>query len=225
MVSFLESTEPFALLLAMLPLIGYLSLISGIRLSGRALITTGGRDTAALAMAIAGMLAVGPAELFFPTAAATLFGPIVWLALAAFYVLSVALIVLSSKPKLVVIGRTPEEMYEPLLAAAREIDPKANGEPQTLQVLLPNLRIRLRLDGNRFIDHTQVVSFEPNISLRFWSTLLGNLRFQIRQQPGPAPHRGFGMLLTALFLAAILTWQSFSKHDLVVEGFREWLWR
>ncbi|MEE2936513.1 MAG: hypothetical protein VYA84_11010 [Planctomycetota bacterium] len=225
MVSFLESIEPFALLLAMLPLIGYLALISGIRLSGRPLITTGGRDTAALAMAISGLLAVGPAELFFPTAAATLFGPIVWLALAAFYVLSVALIILSSKPKLVVIGRTPEEMYEALLAAAREIDPKAKGEPQTLQVLLPNLRIRLRLDGNRVTDHTQVVSFEPNISLRFWSTLLGNLRFQIRQQPGPEPHRGFGMLLTALLLAAILTWQSFSKHDLVVEGFRDWLWR
>ena len=79
-----ETVEPFTILLALLPLIGYLLVLSAIRLSGRALVTTGGRDVAALAMAISGLIAVGPAELFFPTAAATVFGPAVWVALAVF---------------------------------------------------------------------------------------------------------------------------------------------
>ena len=62
--------EPFTVLLALLPLIGYLLVLCIIRLSGRAIVTTGGRDIAALAIAISGLLAVGPAELFFPSSAA-----------------------------------------------------------------------------------------------------------------------------------------------------------
>lgn len=225
MFSFLDSIEPFTLLLALLPLIAYLTIICGIRLSGRALVTTGGRDIAALSLAIVGLLAVGPAELFFPTAVATLFGPVVWAALAAFYGLSVTLVALSSKPKLVVIGRTPEQMYKPLLEAAKSLDADSTGEPQTLQVALPNLGVRLRLDGHRAIDHTQILAFEPNVSLRFWNTLLSNVRLQVRQEPSPLPRRGFGMLVTTAFFASVLVWQSFSKHELVVEGFRQWLTR
>ena len=143
MVALLGSIEPFKILLALLPLIAYLAVFSVIRLSGRALVTTGGRDLAALSMAISGMLAVGPAELFFPTSAAAVFGPTVWLALAAFYGLTVSLIVLSSPPKLVVYGRTPEELFAPLLAAAKQIDAAATGDAATLQVSLPTLGVHL----------------------------------------------------------------------------------
>ncbi len=225
MFEILGSIEPFTILLALLPLIAYLIVFSLIRLSGKALVTTGGRDIAALALAISGMLAVGPAELFFPTSAAALFGPVVWVALGAFYGLSVSLIALSTAPKLVVYGRTPEELFTPLLAAARQIDPGANGNPSTLQVALPAIGIRLRLDGQRSVDHSQVVAFEPDVSLRFWNQLLGNLRKEVQQQSAPMPRRGFAMLLAAVFFCSILVWQSFGNRELVVEGFRNWLWR
>ena len=71
--------EPFVIVMAFVPLIGYLLVLGWIRISGRAVVTTGARDTAALALAISGFIVVGPAELFFPNAAATAFGPIVWL--------------------------------------------------------------------------------------------------------------------------------------------------
>jgi len=225
LLNLLESTEPFTILLALLPLIGYLVVFSLIRISGRTLVTTGGRDVAALAIALSGMIAVGPAELFFPTAAATIFGPVVWVALVAFYGLSVALIALTTPPKLVVYGRSPEELYEPLMAAAKQIDPAATGEPTQLQVSLPTVGVRLRIDGQRGFDHAQVLAFEPNISLRFWNQLLGNVRKEVQHQPAPMPRRGFGMLLVALMLAAILAWQGFGNQELVVEGFRDWLWR
>ena len=109
--------EPFSLLLALVPLVGYLALVGLIRISGNTLITTGARDIGAIGLAISGLVAVGPAELFFPTAAATAFGPTVWLILIVFYALCVALVALTSKPRLVVYGRTPEEIYEPLLNA------------------------------------------------------------------------------------------------------------
>ena len=59
--------EPFSLLLALVPLIGYLLLLGLIRVSGHTLITTGARDIGALGLAISGLVAVGPGELFFPT--------------------------------------------------------------------------------------------------------------------------------------------------------------
>jgi hypothetical protein len=221
----LESIEPFTILLALLPLIGYLTVFSLIRLSGKALVTSGGRDVAALAIAVSGMIAVGPGELFFPTSAAAVFGPVVWVALAVFYGLSVSLIALTMSPKLVVYGRTPEEMYEPLLASAKQIDTAAEGNPSSLQISLPTISVRLRLDGQRGIDHAQVIAFEPNVSLQFWNQLLAVLRKEAHHQIVPMPRRGFGMLFVAVCLSSILMWQSFGNQELVVEGFREWLWR
>lgn len=221
----LDAVEPFTFLLALLPLIAYLAVFSLIRLSGWALVTTGGRDIAALAVAISGMLAIGPAELFFPTAAASMFGPMVWLALAAFYALSVSLIALTTPPKLVVYGRTPEELYQPLLAAAKAMDPDTTGNANLLQIELPRVGAHLRVDGQRAIDHAQVLAFEPHLPLRFWSQLLAALRKQVQAQSAPMPRRGFGMLVAVLLLSSILVWQSFGNRELVVEGFREWLWR
>jgi hypothetical protein len=225
MFGIFETIEPFTILLALLPLIGYLAVISMIRLSGRALVTTGGRDIAAMAMAISGLLAVGPAELFFPAAAATVFGPAVWVALAIFYSLCITLVALTTTPRLVVYGRTPEELFEPLLAAAKEIDPESIGNIKSLQVHLPQAGVHLRLDGQRSIDHAQVLAFEPNVSLRFWRTLLVNLRKQVSMRASPMPRRGFAMLVMVVLLSVILLWQSFGNRELVVEGFRDWLWR
>jgi hypothetical protein len=221
----LQSIEPFTILLALLPLIGYLAVFAAIRLSGRAMVTTGGRDIATLALAISGMLAVGPGELFFPAAAATIFGPVVWFAIAAFYGLTVSLIALSTAPKLVVYGRTPEELFDPLLASAKQIDSSATGDANSLQVTLPAIGVHLRVDGQRSIDHAQVIAFEQNVSLRFWNQLLASLRREVEQQAAPMPRRGFGMLLAAALISSILLWQSFGNRELVVQGFRDWLWR
>ena len=225
MFGILETIDPFTILLALLPLIGYLMVISLIRLSGRALVTTGARDVATVAIAISGLLAVGPAELFFPTAAAAMFGPAVWLALGIFYALCTVLLSLTTPPRLVVYGRTPDELFEPLLAAAKEIDPTARGEHNTLQVSLPGVGVHLRLDGQRSIDNAQVIAFESNLSIRFWKILLTNLRRQVSLHATPMPRRGFALLVVVLFLSSVLIWQSFGNRELVVEGFRGWLWR
>ena len=225
MFSFLDSVDPFTVLLALAPLVAYLMVISGVRLSGRALVTSGGRDIAALALAISGFLAVGPAELFFPTAAATMFGPAVWIALAVFYGLSVSLIALSFPPRIAVYGRTAEELYAPLLAAAKTIDDKVSGDQSLLQMTLPRYGIHLRIDGHRGIDYAQIVAFEPNVSLRFWSQLLAATRGKVQGQKPPLPRRGYAMFFLACVLVGVLVTQSFGNQELLVQGFRDWLWR
>ncbi len=225
MVNVFDSADPFTILLALLPLIAYLLVISAVRLSGRALVTTGGRDVAALALAVSGLLAVGPAELFFPSAAAAVFGPAVWIALAVFYGLSVSLVALSFPPRIAVYGRTAEELFGPLLEAAQTLDAKASGDERLLQVTLPTLGIHLRIDGHRGIDYAQIVAFEPNVSLRFWSKLLGATRAKVHAQTTPFPRRGFAMLGFTLVLGGILLTQSFGQQELPVHGFGDWLGR
>jgi hypothetical protein len=217
--------EPFAILLALLPMIGYLIVFSMIRLSGHALVTTGGRDIAALAFAVSGMVVAGPIELFFPRAAATVFGAKVWIALAIFYTLCVLLVALTSRPKLVVYGRTPSETFGPLLAAAQAIDPAAHGDADTLQVVMPTSSVRLRAAGQRLTDYTEVLSFEPNLTPQFWNQLMGKLRRELDPTQVARPRQGFTMLLVACVLSGLMIWQSFSNQELVVQGFKEWLWR
>jgi len=217
--------EPFAVLLALLPLISYLIVLSLIRLTGHVLVTTGGRDIAALAVAISGLVMVGPIELFFPHTAVPVFGAKVWIALGIFYALCTTLVALTSRPKLVVYGRTPADVYPALLAAAQSMDSAATGNSESLQVQLPTLKARLRADGQRFVDYAEIVAFESNLPTACWSRLLGHLRSQLVAKPAEVPRRGFAMLLTAVVLSAILLWQSFGNQELLVQGFREWLWR
>ncbi len=216
---------PFTLLLALLPLIGYLILIGGIRASGRAMITTGARDVAALGIAISGLVAVGPAELFFPTPAASMFGPWVWFAIATFYSLCLTLIAITSRPKLVIYGRSPEQVFEPLLQAARRLDPAAVGDATRWQVTLPTIQVQLRVDGHPGADSAQILAFEPNLTPRFWHQLQGHLREAVPRQSVPRNFAGFSMLLAAACLIGLLLWHSSGREELVVEGFRKWLWR
>jgi hypothetical protein len=217
--------EPFAVLLAFVPLIGYLAVLSMIRLSGSTLVTTGGRDIAALGIAISGLIAVGPIELFFPRPAATLFGANVWIALAVFYTLSVTLIALNSRPKLVVYGRTPTEVFKSLLAVSQRIDPHATGDEETLQISLPSLGVRVRADGQKLADCTEIIAFEPNVSPLFWDKLLGELRRELGETTLTRKRYGFAMLLAACILSGLLLWQGYGNQELVVQGFKDWLWR
>jgi hypothetical protein len=221
----LHTIDPFALLLALLPLVGYLLMLGLVRFSGRALVTTGARDIAALGIAISGLIAIGPAELFFPATAATVFGSVVWLALIAFYGLTLSLVCLTTTPKLVVYGRTAQETYPGLLRAAKRMDDQATGDDQSMQVRLPTLGVQLRVDSIAAIDHCRVLSFQPIVSVKFWSTLLGNLRGELSESPRPIARRGIVMLMFALAMGSMVCWHSLSNQTRLVEGFRQWLWR
>lgn len=219
------SIEPIFVLIALLPLIAYLLLLGVIRLAGRVLITTGGRDIAALGFAVAGFIAIGPGELFFPKAAASVFGAWVWLALATFYGLIVTLLGLTARPRLVVYGRTPDQMLEPLLQASRELDPDATSDQETLQVFLPKLKVHLRTAGHQAIDSTSIESFEPIATGAFWEKLLGHLRDKAEHTPAPTPRRGAMMVTIAIVLAALVTWMVMLDRQQIAEAFGEWLWR
>ena len=77
--------EPFHQCLAFGPVAIYLWLLGAIGLSRRPVVVSGGRDAAALALAVSGLIFVGPLALLFPESVAARMGPAgtkyVWLIL------------------------------------------------------------------------------------------------------------------------------------------------
>lgn len=173
------NADAFSLLLAVVPIGLYFGSIAVIRITGRCLILTSTREWFAMAIAAAGLIAVGPAQLFFPGTAAAVFGPRVWLAIALLYGLVVLLITLVIRPSLAVYGRTAEEIYPVLLEAGRAMDPDATGQPASLSVNLPAIGVRLRCDGDPKNDAARIVSFTPAYGPSFWTGLAADIRQRV----------------------------------------------
>jgi hypothetical protein len=215
----------FPLLLATLPLVAYVGTLGIIRASGKTLVTTGARDAAALAVAVSGLVAVGPLELFFPSMSAAIMGPLVWVPLALLYSLCVSLYIIVRPQRLVIYGRSSDQVFDAVLRAAIKIDSSAVGNAETQHISLPTIHVNLRLDGYHGQDPCQVIAFEPNLAPKFWSMLLSSLREEVQQTPASTPRPAFAMLLVAVTVGGFLLWKGIDDRAVVVEGFREWLWR
>lgn len=217
--------DAFSVLLAVIPLASYIAMIAAVRLSGRHLMTTSARDIMAMAVAASGLVAIGPAQLFFPNTAAMLFGPKVWLAMTLLYVLVIILITLLTRPSLVVYGRTPSEVHGPLAEACRRIDPASEEDPSTLEVNLNTLQLRLRCEGSGDHDATRIVSFAPAYGPQFWNRLLSELRSEkIEIAPGRTIGGGWAMVAACIGLAAAVAYGLATPQE-VAADFKTWLWR
>src|ERR1700677_3412405 len=96
--------QVFASCLAWGPLAIYLLVLGWINLRPRPLVVSGARETAALGLALAGPVLIGPAQLLLPPAATQHFGAWIWLLLASLYVLAVTLAILVARPRLVIFN-------------------------------------------------------------------------------------------------------------------------
>lgn len=217
--------EPYAATIAFAPLIVYLLALSIIRIGGFVWVTTGARDLAAVIFAISGLIVIGPLELFFPNTTAALLGPWVWAPLLLLYFLIACLVVLNSRPKLVVYGRTLEEVYPAMVRAACALDASAIENAEQLQLHLPALSAHLRLDLARGNDCSSVVAFEQTLPVVFWRQFAKQLRTELRGTSPPFPRRGWAMLIIATIAAFLLIRHVAAQPALLVEGFHEWLIR
>src|SRR5579871_5563188 len=92
--------------LALGPLAVYLLALGLIGLWRRPIVISGGWDGAALALAVSGMVFVGPLALFFPETTAARMGPTgpryVWMMLISLVVLCTVYMLLNLRPRLVI---------------------------------------------------------------------------------------------------------------------------
>ncbi len=155
--------------IALVPIAMYLMMIGFLKLRTRPLMTTGWRDTLAIGIAVSGMMAVGPMELFFPTEAAAVWHHWVWAALAALYLLTLTLILLSCRPRLLAYGLDRQQFQSVLLTAAKTIDPQAFWQEQVLNIPAAGMQLAEEPTGSSSIH--QVVSVGSYVNFSGWLDL------------------------------------------------------
>lgn len=215
----------FNVILAIVPLIAYVALLCLIALSPRPFVTTGGRDTAALAVGLAGLFAVGPAELFFPTVTASILGPMVWVPLLILYSLCVTLYVLTRQQRLVIYGSPSDELFAATARACKRIDAESISDSEQRLVHLPTLGVHLRLETYHGFGSSQLLAFESNLSGRFWAVLLGAMRQEVQDIRVSTRRSAIVMLLATAVVIGVLLMQGIQDRAVVVESFRDWFWR
>ena len=140
-----------------------------INLRRRPVVTTGALDVAALAVAISGLLMIGPMNFFLPEAAGRRFGPYAWPLLMAFYALCVILYVLMARPRLVVFNLSAEQLRPILEALARRLDSETKSAGDAL--LLPQLGIQFHLDAAATMRNVSLVATGDRQSHSGWLRL------------------------------------------------------
>ena len=164
--------DPFRLSLALGPVAIYLMVIGAINMFRRPFLVTGGRDAAALGLAVSGLVIVGPAELFFPVNASLRFEPfpwVVWILLVALYALCVVLVVLLMRPRLVIYNVSRDELRPILADLVAELDPEARWAGDSLA--LPNVGIQLYVDGLAAMRNVSLSAVGADQSHQGWRRL------------------------------------------------------
>jgi hypothetical protein len=192
--------DPFRLAIALFPIAVYLFLIGLVNLRRRPFLISGGSDLAVVGLALSGLACVGPLDLLRPEPATAEFGNFIWLLLLAFYWLSLVLIVLLARPRLVVYNTTIEELHPVLAEAASRLDSDARWAGNSLA--LPQLGLQLHLESFELMRNVSLISSGGQQSLEGWRRLARELAPSLRRvrvKPNP---RGFAIVAFALLLVA-----------------------
>ena len=198
--------DHFRLCLALGPVAVYLLLIGAINLFRRPFLVSGTRDAAALGLAVSGLVIVGPVELFFPMTASLRFGPFVWVLLVTLYALSLVLVLLVLRPRLVIYNISRDELRPILAELVAELDAEARWAGDSL--VLPNLGIQLHVDGLPAMRNVSLAAAGSTQSHQGWRRLemaLGAAlgRLEVTRNPQAIALLSAGGLLALAVILAI----------------------
>ena len=192
--------DPLRLCLALGPLAVYLMLLGAINLTRRAFLVSGGRDLAALAVALAGAAVVGPFELFLPEASFVQFGAYVWLMVLALYTLWATMLILMLRPRLVIYNITVDKLRPILADVVERLDGDARWAGDSL--VLPGLGVQLHLDNFHSMKNVSLKSVGGSQNFQGWKKLETALSAALGQEDVTRNYRGLGLLGAGLLIAA-----------------------
>lgn len=155
--------------LAILPLAAYFNVLGLLRLRSKPTVLSGAMDTLLLGLAVIGLIAIGPIELFFPRAAYSLLGGWVWFVLIALYFFVLMLIALNTSPKLVVYGLDAGQLKLHLCELLAENQIKADWLGSMVE--LPELGVRACIESAGRGRISQIQSAGKVQNLTGWFTL------------------------------------------------------
>jgi hypothetical protein len=200
--------EPFHQCLALGPIAIYLVLLGAINLARRPLIVSGGRDAAALGLAVSGLVFVGPLALFFPEGLAAHFGPAggkyLWLMFIGLMAICLVMVLLMLRPRLIIYNISIDQ-FRPILAEVVErMDQDARWAGDCL--FLPGLGVQLHLESFGWMRNVSLVSSGPKQDYQGWSRLEGELAAALRSVEAPWSLAGVMLLSFGNVLVIWLAW-------------------
>ena len=186
------------LCVAGLPLAMHLLLLAGLNLSRRPHVTSGARNTASLAFAVAGFIVVGPLDMLLPYDAVHVYGRMVWPMLICFYSLCLTLYLLMSRPRLVIYNTSREELRPVLEQVVARLDSDARWAGDSVQ--MPQLDVQLHIDEFRPLRNVSLVSVGERQSFLGWRRLQRELSDAFKQVEVRPNKYGFVFLLVGMLL-------------------------
>jgi hypothetical protein len=207
----------FAFCVAFGPVGIYLLVLGAINLARRPRMVSGARDSAALALALAGFVAVGPMELFMPQSAAARYGVWVWAMLLAGYVLAVGLGALLAAPRLVVYNCDGGQMRSLLAERAAELDPASCWAGDCLS--MPALGVQLRCQDFAALRNVSLVAVGAAQSHRGWRQLERALRSSLGELDSARNPPGVTMVGVGLLILAAVVHRTLDNPQAIAESF------
>ncbi|MEC7566531.1 MAG: hypothetical protein VX738_12690 [Planctomycetota bacterium] len=212
---------PAHICIALGPLAVYLLFMGLMNALRRPLITTGTRDLFSLSIALAGLIMIGPINLFVPQHTLSLFGSWTWLLMAALYIFIVLLISFSIRPRLIIYNLSAEQLKTILGRLVAELDPDARWAGDNVE--LPNLGIQLSLDARSFMRSCQITSIGQDQSPSSWAKLQRALADELAKIRVPTNPYAISMIAIAMMLATLIAQQIIQNHTVVYNQIRDLL--
>jgi hypothetical protein len=213
------TVDPFRLAIALVPVAAYVLLLAIVNARRRPLLTSGGSDFTALGVALSGLMFVGPLELFRPEAATREFGNYIWLVLVLFYWLWLLLVVLLSRPRLVVYNMSIEQLRPVLADTASRLDPDVRWAGN--HVSMPGLGVHLHVDSFDMMRNLSLVSSGSRQNIEGWRRFARELSRSlatIRVTPNP---RAIGLAVVSLALLAGSMTYMLSRPEQLLQAMNE----
>jgi hypothetical protein len=211
--------DPLRLTIAIVPLAAYALVLGMINLRRRPLVVSGGCDLCALGIALTGIAFIGPIELFRPEAATAEMGNYIWLALVVFYWLTLSLVMLLARPRIVIYNIGPEELHSVLAETSARLDPEARWAGNHLS--LPRLGVQLHLDGLDFMRNVSLAASGGRQNLEGWRRLARELTASLTGVRVKSNPRAIGFLLAAAGLLALSVSQMLQHPVELAQAIRE----
>jgi hypothetical protein len=211
--------DPLRLTIALLPLASYCLLLGIINARRKPFLTSGGADLATLALALSGLMFIGPIELFRPEAATTEFGSYVWLFLLLLYWLAVWLTVLLARPRLVIYNISTDELRPIVAEAARSLDQQARWAGDSLS--LPTVGVQLHLESFEVMRNVSLVASGAQQNLATWRQLGMLLAGRLENLTVNSNPRWLGIVLFAIILLAASFIHMFNHPEQIAHAMRE----
>ncbi len=214
--------DPLHFCIVVTPLAVYMLLLGLINLRGRPFVTTGARDTAALAIGLVGFVIAGPMQLFFPEGAASQFGPWVWLMLIVFYGLCISLSVLLMRSRIVIYNVSMEQLRPILTSVAMKLDKRSRWTGDSLQ--LPGVKVHMHVESVDWIKNVQLTAVGNLQSYEGWRVLEEELNKALKKLMVGPNLFGFPLLVMSGAIALCAAIWMLSDKQAVAKAFEEF-WR